>query len=252
MSRTSTKDGNKLHDTKMRILEQADMGTRLTGDTKGMPARYFDSQPSKDHEKLAAKAALAKKTGGHFMVSDADTRDQIANDRAAEQFDLENTFKELFPSTGLESPAELAKLQQLFPEYYDRREETIERWGRLQTQMAKIRLRGFKDKDDFILWMMHKRGQIKIPKEALWAKDFESEAEKDFKRGKWNPFNQVIKPGETDGQLNLDASQLTEDFANMKLSGPSAFGNRVYTGDRSAQTTGLWSGFFKGSDDLLG
>lgn len=241
MSRSSTKDGSKLHETKMRILEQADMGTRLSTDAKGLPARYFDSQPSKANEKLQAKAALAKASGGHFMIGDSDIQDQLNTDRAAEQYDLENTFTQLFGNTGLQSPAELAKLQQLFPEYYDRREETIERWGRLQTQMAKIRLRGFKDKDDFILWMMHKRGQVKIPKEAIWAVDADYDAEVQFRRGKWNPFNQIVKPGSDSAELKFSVDDLTDAFTSMKMDGPATFRTKTIDPQNAAQRNGKWA-----------
>jgi len=137
-------------------------------------------------------------------------------------------------------PADLQRLQQLFPEYYDKRVQTVKNWGDIQTKLALIRVRGWQNREDFVLWTAYVSGQIKVPTEAAFAYTGESNTLRQFKRGKWNPMNRIPQPGkQMGGRSNLEFS----DSDMYKKNWITNANNKYRFGPNvSAQGTGNWSG----------
>jgi hypothetical protein len=247
------REGAKLHERKMQLKKQAQVGQRLASDQweddrskayGSYPADYYDTIPSKSDETLLAKARLKAQAGPQamFTVTDADVQQQLKMDRIAEAMDLDNTFIGLFGNEeqyGLMHPAELKELRKMYPEYFARREKKVEEWGQLQKRLAKIKLRGWKTRDDFILWMMYKSGQIQVPHEAIYAfQDRVADNAEQFARGKWNPFNEIFKPDAANAVGSVDLNQPLNVAYHPNRA--NRFG-ASYLGANRAQGLGKWS-----------
>ena len=68
----------------------------------------------------------------------------------------------------LTDPAQQQMLQQIVPGLYQRREDLLNYLSGLQTQYAKIRLRGAKSEDDLRLQWLIDTGRIQMPQGPIW------------------------------------------------------------------------------------
>lgn len=195
IGKKAMREGYALESTQNKYRDKEQPGSLLRGDPTGVPVPYFKRAHNKNDESLSAKSNLAHQTGGMFMVSDEDVRNQMNVDRIAQEIAFEQTFVDLYGDIDIHRPADLQKMRQIFPEFYEKRIQAIKDWGEIQTRLALIKVRGFENRDDFILWTMYMSGELHVPKQAIFAYDGEGEdVTMAIKRGKWNPRNKIPAP----------------------------------------------------------
>lgn len=94
----------------------------------------------------------------------------------------------------LDDPATAALVgEKILPEFYAKREAEIEKQAELQTNLAKIRLRGYpKDSKELALAFAIKKGLIKLPKGPVWRPADWSATKPELARGFFNPNRYII------------------------------------------------------------
>lgn len=94
----------------------------------------------------------------------------------------------------LDDPATAALVgEKILPEFYAKREAEIEKQAELQTNLAKIRLRGYpKDAKELSLAFAIKKGLIRLPKGPVWQPSSWSATQPELQRGFFNPNRWII------------------------------------------------------------
>lgn len=180
-----------LHDKaiRMRRREGAD-------DKKNeFPAEYMPQDRERD-TRFELKQDLLKNRGNYQATvpfGEKDLRYLQEKQKVQERIEFDNWFSQLFDTTDVNN-ARLA--QQIYPDFYNAREEFIDRQAELQKRMAKIKLRGPRDLGDLQLIYLLQTGDIKLRDVPLWKLD-ESDGEKDrYNRGLFNPMKFMKKVSE--------------------------------------------------------
>lgn len=239
MPKDTVKEGTRLHENKEKQIKASEYGTMQPDDVSFLPVNFFETAYTKDAERLMARGALANKSGGDFYISDADIERQLQMDRVAELVDFDRTFAQLFSDVDWKRPAELDELMKRNPDYYKRRETFIDVVCQLQAKAAKIRLRGWKSRDDFIFHKLVTTGRITIPLSSVHALDATDTSDilADFVQSKFSWLNGIAL-----WTINRSGFDTAIDGANMvdpkaKLDGK---GLLATVPGAVVQTTGKW------------
>lgn len=84
-------------------------------------------------------------------------------------------------------PATAKLVDEIMPEYWEKRQESIENQAELQKNIAMIRMRGPTSKKDFMIIYMLNTGQLPLPQGSIFEPDKWSYNNADFNRGMANP-----------------------------------------------------------------
>lgn len=151
------------------------MGASISNDETGFGAQY--SKRGEQERTLKIKqdyvAWLNKKDVqgrvGDLRASYVPTPEDIEvllqkNDEQ-ELYNFENFLASRF---NMDDPTHQAIINEVYPQFYDRRIEEIDRVADLQKRLAKIKLLGAHSKEDFYFLYALDNGAIKVPNEAVF------------------------------------------------------------------------------------
>lgn len=151
------------------------------------PAQYFPDQSEED-ERIQMKMRLLRgqeRPLGDAMLTDKDIEYFMKKEETKQHILFDEWFSRLFDTKDI-NKRRLA--QELYPEYYSKREEEIDRQAAIQKKLAMIKLRGIKDLDDLKFVYALQSGDIKLRKVPLYNLDTaEAEPDKQFQKGLFNP-----------------------------------------------------------------
>lgn len=97
----------------------------------------------------------------------------------------------------MSDPATAKLVDDIMPEYWEKRMEVIENQAELQKNIALIRLRGPQTKKDFMIVYMLQTGQLPLPQGAVFEPKTWSYDNKNFNRGLLNPNRHMPEVVET-------------------------------------------------------
>lgn len=176
--------------SKLRKIQiNADPGQTLPNassnqsDAVQFPARYFEGDADDDLQEIKNQLASARRPA---PITDSDAERVMRKQAAFEVAKQEEWFSDTW-HTDSSNPTKQRWAQSVFPEFYDRREQVIEEQARLQLALAKIRLRGPRSREDLDLLFALDQGYLKPGDKPLYALTGPSTAEKDARRGIFNP-----------------------------------------------------------------
>lgn len=159
------------------------------GAAEEFPARYL--YPDERDKKYAIRRQL----------NDAARPDPITDDEidylldktsAYETAEFHKWFQRLYKMDD-SNPVMKKWGMEMVPELWQMKEQSIEDNARLQTQLAKIRLRGVRSREDLTLMWAIAKGAIHIPSGPIYAPQAETFAES--KRGVFNPRHLAGRSG---------------------------------------------------------
>lgn len=181
----------------MQRLEAADNGVyggRRGGAGEGMGGRDFPVQLSKPKSGRDTRLALRAEYNEQRRNGGVDFGEMKAGDAELEVFeDYERnrqriSFEQwLAHQFDMNDPATAKLVEEMMPEYFDKRMEAIEHQAELQKNLAMIRLRGPRSKTDMMLLYLLSTGQLTLPKGAIFEPDKWSYDSSDLSRGLFNP-----------------------------------------------------------------
>jgi len=87
----------------------------------------------------------------------------------------------------MNDPATAKLVEDMMPEYYEKRMEAIEHQAELQKNLALIRLRGPKNKTDLSILYLASTGKLPMPLGGVHQPDKWSHSSANLTRGLWNP-----------------------------------------------------------------
>jgi len=156
-------------------------------------AREYPVQLNKPHPDRDTKLRLKREYAegraggvnlGKAVLNDSDLK--VIED--IERQKQTNSFESFVASYfDLSDPATAKLVEDMMPEYYEKRQESIEHQAELQKQLALIDLRGVKTKQDLMVLYLLQTGAIPMPNGALFEPKKWSMDNKDFTRGILNP-----------------------------------------------------------------
>lgn len=174
--------------------ENDPFGRRRGGDGSGMGDRDFPIQLNKAKSgrdtRLAIRNAYNRQREngldlGEMRATDADLDVYEDLERQKQRVSFEQWLSNQFD---LNDPATAKLVEEMMPEYFDKRMEAIEHQAELQKNLAMVRLRGPRNKTDFMLLYLLSTGQLNLPRGAI------------FEPSKWS----------------YDSTQLTRGFLNPR------------------------------------
>jgi hypothetical protein len=142
--------------------------------------------------KANMKARLINEQGvvpgmGYATVTDEDLEHLERKRQALQYEDMYKFIDNYFPMT---DPAVAKLVSGWMPEYYDRREQEIDKVAKLQADVAKLRLRGPSSREDLMTLYLLNSGALELTKGPIYApekwhgSDFPDDG---FQRGLFNP-----------------------------------------------------------------
>lgn len=152
------------------------------------PVQLNKPKPDRD-TKLRLKQEYIAQQGsgvnlGQAHLSDGDLK--VIED--IERQKQTNSFESFVASYfDLSDPATAKLVEDMMPEYYEKRQESIEHQAELQKQLALIDLRGVKTKQDLMVLYLLQTGAIPMPEGALFEPKKWAHRDRDFTRGILNP-----------------------------------------------------------------
>jgi len=178
---------------RLEIDDNSPFGGRRGGRGEGMGGRDFPVQLTKPKSgrdtRLSVRAAYnaQRSTGsdfGEIKATDADLEVFEDYERQKQRISFEQWLAHQFD---LNDPATAKLVEDMMPEYFDKRMEAIEHQAELQKNLAMIRLRGPRSKTDMMLLYLLSTGQLQLPAGAIFEPDKWSYDSKDLTRGLFNP-----------------------------------------------------------------
>jgi len=110
----------------------------------------------------------------------------------------------------MNDPATAKLVEDMMPEYYEKRMEAIEHQAELQKNLALIRLRGPKNKTDLSILYLASTGKLPLPQGAVHDPQSWSHTSRHLTRGLWNPRRfqpPMLVPSKTDPIGSIMAAQ---------------------------------------------
>lgn len=91
----------------------------------------------------------------------------------------------------MKNPAIQRMVEQMMPEYFERRQRELDQVANIQKKIAELRMYGPRSREDLVTVFALKNGALKLPKGALykpedWYKSTETTLEKEYRRGLLN------------------------------------------------------------------
>lgn len=149
------------------------------------------NRPRDSRMRLKAQYATQWKDGGAGAVNLGEPH---LNDSDLQAFgDIEKqkqivSFESWLASyLNMSDPATAKLVDDIMPEYWEKRMEVIENQAELQKNLALIRLRGPQSKKDFMVLYMLNTGQLPLPRGSVFEPAQWSYNNEDFTRGMLNP-----------------------------------------------------------------
>lgn len=194
----------------------SDRTTWQTGRTRGdpeqadFPAQYFPDQSEED-ERIQMKMRLLKapeRPLGDAMLTDKDVEYFLKKEDTKQLIMFDEWFSRLFETNDI-NKRRLA--QELYPEFYSKKEQEIDRQAAIQKKIAMIKLRGIRDLDDLKFVYALQSGDIVLRKEPLYNLDrkMEDPATK-FHKGLFNPARRVTVDDGYKGPKSLGRDMFTD------------------------------------------
>jgi hypothetical protein len=197
---------------KLEAQAPADNGI---GAAEAFPARYL--YPDERDKKYDLRRALNTK-----LRPDPITDDEIDylldKTTAFETAEFHKWFSRLYKMDD-SNPVMKKWGMELVPELWQMKEQSIEDNARLQTQLAKIKLRGIRTRDDLTLMWAIAKGAISVPAGPIYAPTI-GETLYDSKRGVFNPRHLAGRIGNYNG-----GAAATQRGASWLIDNPGGFGD---------------------------
>lgn len=148
------------------------------------PNRERDSRLRLKQEYTRQRGAANGVDLGVANLNDADLQAFEDIDRQKQVVNFESWLASYL---NMSDPATAKLVDEIMPEYWEKRQEAIENQAELQKNLALIRLRGPQSKMDFMILYMLSTGQIQIPRGSVFQPDTWSYDNTNFARGMFNP-----------------------------------------------------------------
>lgn len=216
------------------------------GAAADFPARYL--YPDERDKKYAIRRQLNQAANRPDPITDDEIDYLLDKTSGYETAEFHKWFSRLYKMDD-SNPVMKKWGMELVPELWSMKEQVIEDNARLQTQLAKIKLRGVRTKEDLMLMYAIAKGAIKVPAGPIYAPaDIDPYA--DSKRGVFNPRHLAGRPARWFQANMVGASGFVDTPAGQGAAGgrrvadgvfPSPFDGGHYEGAK-----GL--GFRVGSD----
>ncbi|MBS0654649.1 MAG: hypothetical protein JSR46_02630 [Verrucomicrobia bacterium] len=204
-------------DVDEKRLAVSDRTTWQTGQGRGVdaqnefPAQYFPDQQEED-ERIQMKMRLLQgrdRPLGDAMLTDQDVAYFMKKEETKQHILFDEWFSRLFDTKDI-NKRRLA--QELYPEYYQKREEEIDRQAAIQKKIAMIKLRGIKDLDDLKFVYALQSGDIVLRKVPLYNLDAPQEdSSARFKKGLFNPARKSKADDGYTGPISLGRNMFTAE-----------------------------------------
>lgn len=157
------------------------------GDTPQFPAKYLPQQRDAD-TRVELKKLLAQsgQPFGQVIATEEDMKYLLEKRKLGDRILFDTWFSRLFDTKDINK---LRIAQQIHPEYFQMREEEINREAEVQKKIAKLRLRGPADLSDLQMVFALQNGQVKLRPTPLWALDVADSSTQaaQYQRGIFNP-----------------------------------------------------------------
>lgn len=174
-------------------VDGADATSDLSKSASGVPG-YYHSQNSAADTRTMYRAAAANPASGPaaqlaaiggldpsllqgFKVDLTQADINFLETRRQEKLQVDfDTW--LGSRVALKDPLMALRMQQVFPEYWDRRQKVIDDQIAVEARAAKIRLRGPQDKEDYLFLYSIDKGYVELPTTTAfnWSRDITSAA----------------------------------------------------------------------------
>lgn len=214
------------------------------GAAQQFPARYL--YPDERDKKYAMRRQINAAAQG--ARPDPITEDEIDylldKTTAYETAEFHNWFSRLYKMDD-SNPVMKKWGMELVPELWQMKEQSIEDNARLQAQLAKIKLRGVRSREDLMLMWAIAKGAITVPEGPIW--DPPQTPFPDSKRGVFNPRHRAGQPGRYFNPIT-GASGFVADPANI----PGIAGNPAEYGQNRFGNARAYSGWGPGNVGALG
>jgi len=155
------------------------------------PAQYFPVDTAGD-TRIQAKQALQKADLGLQFITDQDVSWYQQKQTAASRFIFDEWFSRLFDTKDINL---LRLAQNFYPEYFNLREEEIDRQAALQKKLALLKLRGPRDMTDLHFLYALQKGQAGIRDVPLHmldqADEWGGQTQKGYQRGLFSPIRRM-------------------------------------------------------------
>jgi hypothetical protein len=177
----------------MTRLETDAYGDRHGG--RGEPLRDRDfpvqlNKPNKQSTRLQNKAEYVANRGnggpnfGEIRATEADIEVLQEIEKRKQEVSFESWLANYFD---MNDPATAKLVEDMMPEYYEKRMEAIEHQAELQKNLALIRLRGPKNKQDLMVLYLAATGKLPVPSGGVHQPDKWSSDGANLVRGIWSP-----------------------------------------------------------------
>lgn len=156
------------------------------GDVPQFPAKYLPTEHDAD-TRVQLKQALAAspQTFGQVIATEEDMRYLLEKRKLGDRLIFDSWFSQLWDTKDINK---LRIAQQIHPEYFQMREEEINREAEVQKKIAKIRLRGPADMSDLQLIFALQNGGVQLRNKPIWNIDqADSSAQTQYQRGIFSP-----------------------------------------------------------------
>lgn len=162
------------------------------------PNRDRDTRLRLKKQYIAAKAAGTGPDLGAALLDDKDLEAFQDIEKQSQVISFESFLASYFD---MNDPATAKLVEEIMPEYYQKRAEAIEHQAELQKNMALIRLRGPQSKKDLMLIYLLATGAIPMPLGGIFDPKKWSYTDRNFTRGMLNPrkyHNPVVQLSKRD------------------------------------------------------
>lgn len=245
MSNKASREGRKIIRDLKKMDDKADMGHQIgtgdAGDPLGMegatfPARYYQPQDKDDH--LLIKDALThERPWRPAPITDEDVEYVRRKRDAMESEKLETWFAKTWKADS-SNPTMQRWAQGIYPEFFSKREETINAAAELQKKAALLKLYGPRSKEDIEMLYALQSGYLKLPDQPIHKLTGQDRTDR-FQRGMFSPRNTKIL--NTRAQSVGLGNPVINDFGVGGTNvGPAAYFN---TGARHGKMFGFGADF---------
>lgn len=218
--------GQRLPDAEVQGPGEAGIGA-----ASQFPARYL--YPDERDKKYAMRRELNVNAGRPDPITDDEIDYLLDKTSAYETAEFHKWFQRLYKMDD-SNPVMKKWGMELVPELWQMKEQSIEDNARLQTQLAKIKLRGVRSREDLMLMWAIAKGAIEVPDGPIYAPNARPFANPS--RGVFNPRHRA---GET-GAYFTDrpgASVFVDTLANLanrnNLQNPADWNRSAFAAGRT-------------------
>lgn len=200
------------------------------GAASQFPARYL--YPDERDKKYAMRRELNVNAGRPDPITDDEIDYLLDKTSAYETAEFHKWFQRLYKMDD-SNPVMKKWGMELVPELWQMKEQSIEDNARLQTQLAKIKLRGVRSREDLMLMWAIAKGAITVPEGPIW--DPQAPQFPNSRRGVFNPRHRAGEPGRY-FENRRGPNRLIDSAGEANV--PAAFDNNQFQNDFPYQAWG--------------